>query len=44
MTEQKSGLKSVQEKQAADLRRVQNEQAANIERAKQSARDAQNRR
>lgn len=44
VTEQKSGLKSVQEKQAAELRRVQNEQAANIERAKQSARDAQNKR
>ena len=44
VTEQKSGLKSVQEKQAAELKRVQNEQAANIERARQSARDAQNRR
>jgi hypothetical protein len=44
VTEQKSGLKSVQEKQAAELKRVQNEQAANVERARQSARDAQNRR
>ena len=43
VTEQKTGLETVKEKQAAELRRVQAEQAANIERARQSARDAQRR-